>query len=498
MTKVHIILYAHRWIKGEFDAIANASTPNMDALMSECSWLPLAAHGKAVGLPDGLMGNSEVGHLNIGAGRVVYQDIVRIDGIIAREELAGNLAWNAALKHAASNNGRLHLIGLVSDGGVHSHIRHLNGLIKAAAEEFENPLYLHAITDGRDTAPAIAETFIKDFLNHPHVRLATIVGRYYAMDRDKRWERTKIAIDAFLHGVGEAGDDPLDCLARRLAAGETDEFIRPIIVDPEGMIREGDAIVCFNYRSDRMRQLAQVLAASKPEFPVPGNLYVTTMTLYQPDLPFPVISPPQNLTNVLAEYLSNQGMTQCHVAETEKIAHVTFFFNGGQNTKYPGEEHILIPSPAVATYDLAPSMSVEAVGDAMIGAVQGSYDFVLGNLAPPDMVGHTGNYEATLKAVEATDAVIGKIWKACRESSVALLVTADHGNAECMRNPHTGAPHTAHTCAPVPLILWSPDPHQRLISEAPEAALCNVAPTILDLYRLPCPPEMSGKSLLLQ
>lgn len=466
------------------DAIAMAQTPIMDELQSK-SCVPLLAHGKAVGLPAGLMGNSEVGHLNIGAGRVVYQDIVRIDQMIETD----SLSQCPALCDTISNASRVHLVGLVSDGGVHSHLNHLKALLKTLAN-CDKSVWIHAITDGRDTAPRSAAKYLAELEQYCGEvgvgQLATIQGRFYAMDRDKRAERTELAWNALTQGKGQAISDWASAIATRYARDETDEFFTPMILAEDGTIKSGDAVVLFNYRSDRMRQLAAL-------FDDNPDLYVCSMTQYKADFKMPVISPPQSMNNVLAEHLSQLGKQQLHVAETEKYAHVTFFFNGGVEKCFPGEDRRLVASPKVSTYDLQPAMSVHQVAsEVCIGLSQHQYDLVMCNLAPPDMVGHTGKLAETIRAVEATDEAIGKILAACQEHHYALLITADHGNAECMLD-ELGGPHTAHTCAPVPLILAN-DP--RTLEARPDAALCDVAPTVLSLLRLPQPTEMTGRSLI--
>ena len=486
------------------DAIKEANPPLMSMFMASGSFpfVPLAAHGLAVGLPDGLMGNSEVGHLNLGAGRIVYQDIVRIDKMTESNTLKDNLALKKVIEKAAQGTKRLHLLGLVSDGGVHSHMIHLKALIATINDATKGSLniFLHCITDGRDTAPTSAQRYAHDlvmFLRdaHPNVQIASVCGRYYAMDRDKRWERTEEAFNAIMHGQAAATVEHMSdlngAMEDKYRANETDEFFKPMLVNVDGRIGEGDGLVCFNFRSDRMRQFCQMLLEKRPDL-VDSTC---TMTQYKEEFPFSVISPPQKMDNVLAEWLSKQGSTQCHVAETEKYAHVTFFFNGGQEKQFEGEERVLIASPKVATYDLKPEMSVAEVAQAMAGAVRsGQFDFVMGNLAPPDMVGHTGKFAETLLAVTATDAAIAVIYEACKQENVALFITADHGNAEQMTS-NDGKPHTAHTCSPVPFICTDASQAFKLPNGRPPA-LCDVAPTILSYMQLPIPEEMGGQSLL--
>ncbi|KAI0352207.1 cofactor-independent phosphoglycerate mutase [Trametes cingulata] len=491
------------------DAIAAGDTTNMDTISKEHSVRTLAAHGLAVGLSDGLMGNSEVGHLNIGAGRIVWQDIVRIDVSIKKRQFHKNEAILESFNRAKSGNGRLHLLGLVSDGGVHSHITHLYALLETAKEVGLTDVYIHFFGDGRDTAPRSAAGYMKDllaFLEKEQVgAVATVVGRYYAMDRDKRWERVKIAVDGLVKGEGETAEDPVKAIEERYKKDETDEFLKPIIVNGDaGRIKDGDTLFFFNYRSDRMREIVSVFGLpDKPmEVDVPKDLHITTMSRYNVDFPFNVAFPPQAMTNVLAEWLAKQGVKQAHVAETEKYAHVTFFFNGGVEKQFDQEERHMIPSPKVATYDKDPKMSVHGVAERVAELVRkGEHEFIMCNFAPPDMVGHTGVYDAAVEAITHTDQAVGTVYKACEEAGYILMVTADHGNAEQMINPETGAPHTAHTTNPVPFIMTG-DPkvltfaEDKKDGEEEEGALCDVAPTVLDVMGLPKPEEMTGRSLL--
>ncbi|KAI5120565.1 hypothetical protein M0805_002515 [Coniferiporia weirii] len=491
------------------DAIDAGTTTNMDAIAADHSSRTLAAHGLAVGLNDGLMGNSEVGHLNIGAGRIVWQDIVRIDQTIKKREFHKMDRILESFKHAKEGNGRLHLLGLVSDGGVHSHIKHLLALLETAKEQEIPKTFVHFFGDGRDTAPESAAGYAKELVEfvekEKYGELATVVGRYYAMDRDKRWERVKIAVEALVKGEGEKVEDAVKAIEERYKKGETDEFLKPIIVNgDEGRIKEGDTLFLFNYRSDRMRELATVLGLEdKPmEVDVPKDLNITTMSRYNAAFPFNVAFPPQAMTNVLAETLAKQGVKQAHVAETEKYAHVTFFFNGGVEKQFEAEERFMIPSPKVPTYDQQPEMSVQSVADKVAELVKkGEYEFVMCNFAPPDMVGHTGKFDAAVKAITATDAAVGTVYKACEEAGYILLVTADHGNAEQMINLETNEPHTAHTTNKVPFIMTG-DPKKFSFVEDEEGkdeeagALCDVAPTVLDLLGLSIPEEMTGRSLL--
>ncbi|OCH90035.1 cofactor-independent phosphoglycerate mutase [Obba rivulosa] len=490
------------------DAIDAGETKNMDSIAESHSYRTVAAHGVAVGLSEGLMGNSEVGHLNIGAGRIVWQDIVKIDVSIKKREFHKSDKIVESCKRAKEGNGRLHLLGLVSDGGVHSHIRHLYALLETAKEIGVPHVYIHFFGDGRDTAPRSAAGYAKDLLNFLEKekvgQIATVVGRYYAMDRDKRWERVKVAVDALVKGDGEKADDVVKVIEERYKKDETDEFLKPIVVSEEGRIKDGDTLFFFNYRSDRMREIVTVFGLpDKPiEVDIPKDLHITTMSRYNIDFPFPVAFPPQAMTNVLAEWLAKQGVKQAHVAETEKYAHVTFFFNGGVEKQFENEDRHMIPSPKVPTYDKKPEMSVQGVADKVAELVKkGEQEFIMCNFAPPDMVGHTGVYDAAVEAITATDKAVGTVYKACEEAGYILLITADHGNAEQMINPDTGNPHTAHTTNPVPFIMTG-DPKKLQFSvdkkdgEEDEGALCDIAPTVLAVMGLPQPEEMSGRSLL--
>ncbi|KAJ2331208.1 hypothetical protein GGI00_003358, partial [Coemansia sp. RSA 2681] len=422
------------------DAIRDAPTPVMDELEKTHAYTTLAAHGRAVGLPADLMGNSEVGHLNIGAGRVVYQDIVRIDVALEEKRFGQTENIKGAFEAAKAGTGRLHLCGLVSDGGVHAHIKHLVGLLEAAKEAGVPEAYVHFFADGRDTSPRSATTYLAELLKAmaalEYGKVATIVGRYFAMDRDKRWERVQIAFDAMTQGKGEkCTGDPVQAIEARYAKDETDEFLKPIIVDSEGVVRDNDSMFFFDFRSDRMREITQAFGIKPTPFDsrVPAGLHIATMTQYKADFPFAAAFPPQKMTDVLAEWLAKKDVAQVHIAETEKYAHVTFFFNGGTEAQFKGESRDLIPSPRVATYDLQPAMSSAEVADKVAEEIgTGKYPFVMCNFAPPDMVGHTGMYDSAVEAIAATDRAIGVIYEACKQYGYALFVTADHGNAEKM------------------------------------------------------------------
>jgi len=497
------------------DAIHLAHTPTMDSLTTQFGCCPLTAHGEAVGLPAGLMGNSEVGHLNIGAGRVVYQDILRIDKLLGEDTtrlIDSNEAFSDVVKTLNERKRTLHLVGLLSDGGVHSHLRHLLSLLSLFHASGIQAIAIHAITDGRDTAPKCAQMYIDELqeyieTNEIGARLATICGRYWAMDRDKRWERTRLACDAFTQQDNQEVvmlSEVSTKIQKRYEEGETDEFLKPILIEGTPRIASDDVLVFFNFRSDRMRQLVQVFGTEQLKAdlpfesktpPLPSNLHLTTMTRYREDFPFPLLSPPQAMLNVLAETLSHASIKQLHVAETEKFSHVTVFFNGGREEPFEGETRILVPSPKVATYDLAPEMASAAVAGAVVNALAtGEHGFVMCNFAPPDMVGHTGILAPTIKAVEATDIAIGRIYSACQVHGYTLAITADHGNAEKMISACGKAPHKAHTCAKVPFILAKKG--VSLVGANGEPALCDVAPTVLALMGVIQPTEMTGQSLI--
>jgi len=475
----------------EYNAIAQAETPRFDRLYREASWTTLDASGAAVGLPDGQMGNSEVGHLNIGAGRVVDQDIVRISKAIERDEVD--------LTFAKGKN--IHFCGLLSDGGVHSLQSHLHGLIKAAKRDGANNVFVHAILDGRDTPPKSALKYLKDLLSTQHSSLSTVIGRYYTMDRDKRWDRVQRGYDLMTLGVGTETKDPIATVERFYEQNVTDEFMEPISVLSEngahrGRVEDGDVLLFFNFRADRMRQI--VTAFKDESFDgfkraVHPRIDIVTMNRYREDWTLPVVFPPQEVRNHLGAVLSSAGLKQLRIAETEKYAHVTFFFNGGSDATLPGEERILVPSPKVATYDKKPEMSVFEVTDKVVEAIESKkFDVIIMNIANPDMVGHTGFMDATKTAVHDTDVAIDRILNAVEKADGVALITADHGNAELMFDEKTKQPHTAHTTNPVPLILV--DPKKRTLHGP--GALENVAPTILAILGIDKPAEMTAESLL--
>jgi len=489
--------------ESESNAIAEAETPCFDRLYRDSEWTTLEASGRAVGLPRNQMGNSEVGHLNIGAGRIVDQDIVRIGKAVSRHELEANPTLVDAVKQGKA----IHFAGLLSDGGVHSMQSHLHGLIDAAINLGAKGVFVHAILDGRDTPPKSAEKYLGDLLAHidgkPQAHLATVIGRYFTMDRDKRWDRVQRGYDLMTLGVGTETKDPLETLRRFYEQNVTDEFVEPIsVLTPEGAhrgrVEDGDSLVFFNFRADRMREI--VTGFKDADFDgfhraVLPKVHLATMNSYREDWTLPVLFPPQEVKNHLGEVLAHAGLKQLRIAETEKYAHVTFFFNGGSDTKSPGEERILVPSPKVATYDLKPEMSLLELTDKVVEAIASKkFDVIIMNIANPDMVGHTGVMEAAVKAVHATDDAVDKILKAVEAVDGVTLITADHGNCELMFDPATGQPHTAHTTNPVPLILV--DAKKRFGALRGGGALENVAPTILQILGIEQPKEMTAESLL--
>ncbi len=491
------------------NAIALAGTPSMDALAREFPTTELLTSGLSVGLPEGQMGNSEVGHTNLGCGRIVYQDLVRINRAVEDGSFFQNDALVLACRRAKAHGGALHLAGLVSDGGVHSSLEHLAACVELARREGVARCFVHAFMDGRDTPPSSGAGFMRALEQRlgatGHGRVATVHGRYYAMDRDKRWDRVALAWAAMVRGEGYRAGSGVAAVEASYAHGETDEFIKPtVVVDadgkPVGLVRDGDAVLFFNFRSDRARELTRALA--EPDFKeferpvVPKLSAYVCMTQYDETFPWPVAFPPQALEQIFPELVSKAGLKQLRCAETEKYAHVTFFFNGGRETVYPGEERILVPSPReVKTYDLKPEMSAREVTDKLVTALgTGTYGFGLVNFANPDMVGHTGILEAAMKAVRVVDECVGRLWQAARAQGMAMLVTADHGNCELMTDPVTGQPHTAHTLNPVPFILADPD--YRGAKLRSKGVLADVAPTALQVMGLPQPKEMKGLGLL--
>jgi 2,3-bisphosphoglycerate-independent phosphoglycerate mutase len=492
--------WGHGAVK-QSDAIQNAHVPFVTSLYSKYPHTTLTTCGELVGLPDGQMGNSEVGHLNLGAGRIVYQELQRINVAIRTGELAKNETLLSAMHYAKRNNKKLHLMGLVSDGGVHSHINHLKALLDICKSEGLDQVYIHAFTDGRDTDPKSGLGFINDLQNHlKHStgKLATITGRYYAMDRDKRWERVKLAYDALTKGIGTAANNAVDAISAAYAENITDEFIKPVIIQendhPVALIEEGDAVICFNFRTDRCREITEVLTQiDLPEFNMHKlALEYTTMTEYDNTYKHVhVIFRNDNLSHTLGEVLEQHGKTQIRIAETEKYPHVTFFFSGGREMPFEGERRIMAASPKVATYDLQPEMSAFELTDKIIPEIQTkSADFICLNYANADMVGHTGVWEAAIKAVETVDACVERVVTAALENDYTVFLTADHGNADYLINEN-GTPNTAHTLNPVPLFIIDKEWH----GEIKPGKLGDIAPTILHFMGIPIPTEMTGEKL---
>ena len=484
---------------GAGNAVSLANTPVLDRLFAENAHTTLSASGLDVGLPDGQMGNSEVGHTNIGGGRVVFQDLPRISRAIDSGEFFKNPAYNKAMDDCLQKGSSLHLYGLLSDGGVHSTVEHLWALLKMAKDKGLEKVYIHAFLDGRDVSPTSGKDFVAQCVEKCAEigvgKIATVMGRYYAMDRDKRWERLQMAYDAMVYGEGVQNSDPVDAVARSYENGVTDEFVEPVVCDSQGTISNNDSIIFFNYRPDRAREITRAIV--DPEFDgFPREFFPTTYvcnTEYDASMPNVLVAWPRiAVKNGLGEYLSSLGMTQLRIAETEKYAHVTFFFNGGVETQYPGEDRVLVASPKVATYDLQPEMSACEVCDKCVERIRsGAYDVVILNFANCDMVGHTGVLEAAVKAVETVDACVGRVVDAALEMGGIAMITADHGNAEQMVQPD-GSPMTAHTTNRVPFILCGAGTERR------EGRLADIAPTILDVMGLACPPEMDGKTLIVR
>jgi 2,3-bisphosphoglycerate-independent phosphoglycerate mutase len=486
-------------------AIAAAKTPYFDHAMEHFPSTRLEASGLAVGLPEGQMGNSEVGHMNIGAGRIVYQDLVKINRELEGDGFANNATYRELLDYCRTKQKPLHLLGLLSDGGVHSSIQHLQGILQLLKDENLPGVFVHAFTDGRDTAPDSGKGFIAELeqtMAETGVgKVASVVGRYFAMDRDKRWPRVKKAYDLLVRGQGAPFASAADAIADAYAKGETDEFIEPRVITQNGeaiaKIEEGDAILFYNFRTDRGRQLTHVL--TQKDMPEEGMntlpLYYATLTRYDEAFQgIHVLYEKDNIQNGLGEYLSNLGKQQIRIAETEKYPHVTFFFNGGREAEMPGEQYLLCPSPKVPTYDLQPEMSAYDIRDKIIPELnKGEVDFVCLNFANPDMVGHTGVFEAAVKACEVVDQCTQEVTEAALKNGYTVLITADHGNADKMRNPD-GSLHTAHTTALVPLFLV--DKQQRFGLQEKTGKLGDLAPTILNIMGLPLPEEMTGDNLL--
>ena len=466
---------------GPGNAVELAETPVFDSLLERFPHTQLAASGEAVGLPPGQMGNSEVGHLTIGSGRVLLQDLMRVNEGIRDRSLSENPALVAAFERARARGGDVHLLGLVSYGGVHSHIDHLRALLELAERQgMAERTWIHAFTDGRDVSPHSA---VRDLAELPAERIATVCGRYYAMDRDQRWERTDRAVAAICRGEGGQADDPVEAVRASYERGVTDEFVEPVVLAGRPRLGADDAAIFFNFRPDRARQLSQRLGEA--------GLDLTTMTRYREDFAFPVVFEEQQVRNTLAEALSRAGARQLHAAETEKYAHVSYFLNGGEEKEWEGETRILVPSPRdVPSYDLKPEMSAVELAARFCGEVGGGYRFAIVNFANPDMVGHTGSIPAVRAAVEAVDRCLRRVLDCVERAGGICLVTADHGNAEVMLEPDGVSPHTAHTSNPVPLVVTAAGLALRDGGE-----LSDLAPTVLGLLGLPVPEEMTGTSI---
>ncbi len=486
-----------------YNAVAMARTPHFDRLWQSCPHTLIRTDGPFVGLPEGQMGNSEVGHLNIGSGRIIQMDVTRLDDLVASGEIFSSPVLKQAMAHARSR--RLHLMGLLSPGGVHSHTRHLYALLEMAKREGVREVFVHVITDGRDKPPESGAGYVGDLVAKMRElgvgRIASLTGRYYAMDRDQRWERIEKAFRAMVLAEGPKASDPVQALQSSYAAGVTDEFVEPVVFtgddrEPLARIEDHDAVIFFNYRADRARQLTRALNDPVLERPAradaPNGLHFITMTKYKSTWSYPHVLEPQQPENVLARVSGQMGWRNLRVAETEKYPHVTYFFNGGREKPFTGEEREMVPSPRVATYDLRPEMSAAGVCDIVVKAIeQGAFDWIVVNFANADMVGHTGNLAAAIQAVETVDHCIGRIDQALRTKNGAWIITADHGNADLMVDPETGLPHTYHTTFPVPLILVS-DFDGKLRDNG---SLRDIVPTLLAVLGAEKPSEMTGGDL---
>jgi len=485
------------------NAVAQAKKPNFDRLLEKYPHSTLKASGLDVGLPEGQMGNSEVGHTNIGAGRIVYQSLTRIDKAIKDGDFQTNPVLSDAMESTIKYQSNLHLFGLLSDGGVHSHINHLISLIKTAKEKGVPNIYVHAFLDGRDVAPDSGINYVKQLeeaiMEIGAGEIATVSGRFYAMDRDTRWERVEKAYNAIAHGEGVKASNALEAVQASYDKEKFDEFVMPTVIEKDGKpvttLQDNDSIIFFNFRPDRAIQLSNAITDDEWEFFDRGqraqNLKLVTMTMYNPSIKAEIAFPPIALKNVVGEVLSNKGLTQLRIAETEKYPHVTFFMNGGRNEEFPGENRILIPSPKVETYDLKPEMSVYEVTDALVADIEADkHDAIILNFANPDMVGHSGMLEPTIKAVEAVDENLGRVVDAITAKGGYAIIFADHGNAETMLTPE-GKPHTAHTTVPVPVIVTKEGATLR-----EGGRLADIAPTMLDLLNVEKPVEMTGVSLI--
>lgn len=481
------------------NAISAAKKPNLDQYFAKYPNTKIGASGLSVGLPDGQMGNSEVGHTNMGAGRIVYQELTRITKSIEDGEFYDNLVLKSAMQNCRDNGTALHIMGLLSSGGVHSHNSHLYALLELAKRYNLGKVYVHAFLDGRDVPPSSGKGFVKELSDKTKEigtgKIATLAGRYYAMDRDNRWERVQKAYDAIVKGEGPKNADPVAAVEDSYKAGVTDEFLEPVVIEENARITKGDSVIFYNFRPDRARQITRAIVDpefkgfARDYFPV----YFVTMTQYDATIPnVQVAFAPQSLTNTLGQYLSDKGLKQLRIAETEKYAHVTFFFNGGVEKPYEGEDRVLVPSPKVATYDLQPEMSAEIVTDSIVERINsGKYDVIILNFANCDMVGHTGIFDAAVKAVETVDACVGRVVEAVRKAGGVALITADHGNADKMKEAD-GSPFTAHTTNLVPFIVAGYDCKLRIEG----GKLADIAPTILEIMGIEKPDEMTGVSLI--
>lgn len=510
------------------NAIALARKPNYDALLRDFPNTLVHTSGRYVGLPNGQMGNSEVGHLNIGAGRVVYMDITKIDVMIESGEFFSNPALLSAMKNARTGGRRLHIFGLLSDGGVHSHQNHVYALLRMAKQNAVDRVFVHAFLDGRDTLPTSGAGYLEQLQHKMREfntgKVASVSGRYYAMDRDRRWERERKAYDAMVSGKAEGGTsiDAVRGVKDSYNREITDEFVIPFVCvddrgDPLATIRDDDSCINFNFRADRARQITRVLTRHSgitkengselpdadtleqvmPAAEAPKDLTYICMTRYDKQFELPFVVPPDSLSNILANVMAADGLRNLRVAETEKYAHVTYFFNGGVEQPFAGEDRILVPSQKVATYDLKPEMSAAGIADAVVNAIEkGGFQVIIVNFANADMVGHSGKIEPTVKAVETVDSCLGRIYKTLKERGGAMIVTADHGNAEMLIDPVSGGPHTAHTTNPVPFILVSDD--DKKFGLRSDGALQDISPTMLSMLGIPQPKEMTGKDLRVQ
>ncbi|MCI5882543.1 MAG: 2,3-bisphosphoglycerate-independent phosphoglycerate mutase [Clostridiales bacterium] len=490
--------------KVEGNAIAQAQTPVMDKLMAECPFVQGQASGMAVGLPDGQMGNSEVGHTNMGAGRIVYQMLVKISKSIQDGDFFENEALKKAVENCKKNDSALHLMGLLSPGGVHSHMEHLYGLLQLAKKNGIDKVYVHAYLDGRDVPPSSAAEYMEEAVAKMKEigvgSVATISGRFYAMDRDNAWDREEKAYAALVYGEGVEAEDPVQAIKDSYANDVTDEFMLPTVVNKDGMIHENDSVVFFNFRPDRARQLTRAFVDPDFEgFERRGGYFPLTfvcMAQYDAEMPNVLVAfPPEELKMTFGEYLSKQGKTQLRLAETQKYAHVTFFFNGGEEKQFEGEDRILVNSPKVATFDLKPEMSAYEVCDNLVDSIKSDkYDVIIVNFANPDMVGHTGFIDAAIKAVEAVDECVGRAVKAIDEVDGQMFICADHGNAERLLD-EDGEPFTAHTTNPVPFIIYNYDKNYTLREGG---CLADIVPTLIEMMGMEQPAEMTGKSLLIR